>query len=225
MRKTSNISLIAATLASAILISAPVFAEGGTSGSGSGTSSGSTSTETHTTATTAEGTNTTSHETTTETEKSGTTGDSTQTEAEKTGDHHLQGLKLKICDKRQSNITDKMSRIADRGQKQLDLFSSIATRVEAFYTDKGLTLANYDALVAAVNAQKTVSQTAVDAVKADKANFKCDGTDPAGAATVFKADLKSEITALKDYRTTIKDLIVGVKSVVSSDATKTEGTN
>ncbi len=224
MRKTSNLSLIAATMASAILMSAPVFAEGGISGSGSGSHSGSTTTETHTTATVAEGTNTTSHETSTETEKSGT-GDAAQTETEKTGDHHLQGVKLKICDKRQSAITDKMSRIAERGQKQLDLFSSIATRVETFYANKGVTLTNYDALVAAVDAQKVVSQAAVDAVKADKADFKCDGTDPAGAATSFKADLKSEITALKDYRTSVKNLIVGVKSVVTPETSKTEGTN
>src|SRR6185369_3265620 len=104
-------------------------------------------------------------------------------------------------------------RIATRGQKQLDLFSTIAERTETFYTNKGKTLSNYDALVADVNAKKAAAQTTVDATKTAVTVFKCDGTDPKGAAASFKDALKNEIDALKAYKTAVKNLIVGVKSV------------
>lgn len=135
--------------------------------------------------------------------------------------------KLKACQNREKAINNILSRIADRGQKQLDLFTSIATKTETFYTNKGKTLSNYDALVADVNAKKTVAQTEVDTLKADGVTFKCDGTDPKGAVSSFKDALKNETQALKAYKTSVKNLIVGVKSVQSTTSTddKTSGSN
>ena len=133
----------------------------------------------------------------------------------------LDATKLKVCKKRETAINNTLGRIADRGQKHLDLFTTIAERTEKFYVSKGKTLSNYDALVTAVNAKKATAQAAVDTIKADSVTFKCDGTDPKGAAESFKAALKSEISALKEYRTAVKNLIVGVKSVQST----TEGSN
>jgi hypothetical protein len=149
------------------------------------------------------------------------------------GDHKaavgtkLAAAKLRACQNREKAVNNIMSRIADRGQKQLDLFTTIATRTEKFYTDKGKTLSNYDALVAEVTAKKDAAQTTVDTVKADSTTFKCDGTDPKGAVATFKDALKSEIAALKAYKTSVKNLIVGVKSVqatVSTDTKTTGGT-
>ena len=144
------------------------------------------------------------------------------------GATRLADAKLKSCQKREKAINNILSRISDRGQKQLDLFSSVATRTETFYTNKGKTLSNYDALVADVTAKQTVAQTAVGAVKSDSVTFKCDGTDPKGVVSSFKDALKSEIQALKDYRTSVKNLIVGVKSVqgtTTSTDNKTTGGN
>jgi hypothetical protein len=84
----------------------------------------------------------------------------------------LADAKLKSCQNREKAINNIMSRIADRGQKQLDLFSSIATKTETFYTDKGKVLSNYDNLVADVTAKKDAAQTAVEAVKANNVTFK-----------------------------------------------------
>jgi len=106
-----------------------------------------------------------------------------------------------------------MVRLGDRGQKQIDLFSTIAERTEKFYTDKGKALTNYDALVADVAAKKTAAQSAVDTVKSTSVEFKCDGNDPKGVAATFKERLKAEIAAMKAYKTSVKNLIVGVKSV------------
>ena len=220
MRTKAKLSLLTLSLMTAASLSLPVFADG-TSGSTSGSSTGSgdtttTKTENHTPLVTAVG----AHESTIDTTQTsgqtgGTSGGGT--------DHHFAGDKLKICQNRETKIDGIMGRIGDRGQKQLDLFTTIATRVETFYTKSGKTLDNYDTLIAAVNTAKDSAQTAVDQVKADKANFKCDGTDPSGAASSFKTDLQTEITALKNYRTTIKNLIVGVKSVVGTENSQSSG--
>jgi hypothetical protein len=126
--------------------------------------------------------------------------------------------KLKVCQNHEKAITNKMTHIADRGQKQLDLFTTIATRTETFYTNKGKILSNYDALVADVNAKQAAAQTAVDTIKSESTGFTCDGSDPKGLASSFKSSLKLEITALKHYRTSVRNLIVGVKSVQGTTA-------
>lgn len=137
----------------------------------------------------------------------------------------LAAAQLKACQNRQSAINNILARIADRGQKQLDLFSGIATKVEGFYTKGGKTLSNYDSLVAAVNTQKTTAQAAVDAIKSNSSGFSCDGNDPKGFVTAFQDSLKSEISALQAYRTAVKNLIVEVESVQGATSSSSAGSN
>lgn len=133
----------------------------------------------------------------------------------------LKDAKLRACEKRQSVIANTMKRISDRGQKQIDLFSGIAERTQAFYEKKGKTLAGYDALVADVAAKKAAAEEAVEMVAAQGGDFKCDSDDPKGVATGFKEHHSHVIVALKEYKTSVKNLIVGVKSV--QGVTSSEG--
>ncbi len=145
---------------------------------------------------------------------SGADSTSDASEAAKTNAQNRQAeAKAKQCDRRQVVVNKITAHIAERGQKQLDLFTTIATRVEVFYTKSGKTLSNYDELVAAVNTAQASAQQTVDGIKSTTITLKCDGTDPNGAGASFKTALKSEIQTLKDYRTAVKNLIVGVKSV------------
>ena len=137
----------------------------------------------------------------------------------------LADTKLRACQNREKAINNIMARIADRGQKQLNLFTNIATRTETFYINKGKVLSNYDTLVADVNAKRAAAQTRINTIKSDAVSFKCDGTDPKGAAASFKTDLKAEITALKNYKTAVKNLIVGVKSVQGTTSSSTNSTS
>jgi hypothetical protein len=122
----------------------------------------------------------------------------------------LDEVKLKTCQAREHGINTKLKRMAARGQKQLEVFTNIATRVEAFKTKNNLNVANYDTLVAAVNSQKEAAVAAVDKVNADSANFSCTG--PKGVLQAFQADVKAENTALFNYRQAVKNLLVAVKT-------------
>ena len=130
--------------------------------------------------------------------------------------------RLKACQRHEQNIDATMSRIATRGDRQLDVFTKIADRTEAFYVKQGKTLSNYAALVADVSAKKTAALAAAAQIKANATAFKCDGVADKGEGAAFKTALKSEIAALKAYKTAVKNLIVGVKSVQST--TTSEGT-
>jgi hypothetical protein len=129
------------------------------------------------------------------------------------------------CQVRQKNIKMILGHLTDRGQRQTDLFSTIATRVENFAATKNDKPANYDTLVSAVDTQKASAQATVDAIKSDSTNFTCNSTTPKAVSASIKADLQKEIQALKDYRTAVKNLTVGIKSVADNTSTSTGGSN
>ena len=143
-------------------------------------------------------------------------------ERKETNEARLDAAKLQVCQRREKHIQNIMSRIADRGNRQLEVFTTISDRVQAFYVSKGNVLSNYDELVANVAAKKTAAQAAVDTVKNTDVTFKCDNPDPKAVPQAFQGNVKTMNAALKDYKTAVKDLIVGVKSVQS---TTTESSN
>lgn len=133
----------------------------------------------------------------------------------------LEAAKLKVCEARQKGITQRMSSMVTTSTNHLNVFSDIATRVETFYTNKGKTVANYDTLVADVNAKKTAAETAIATAKASSTSFSCTDANPSLAGQQFKAAHTAVVKALQDYRTAIKNLIVAVKSVQSDATTST----
>lgn len=132
----------------------------------------------------------------------------------------LQDAKLKACQNREKVIKKIMSRVADRGEKQLELFSTIADRTKTFYANKNLTIGNYDALVTEVDTKKSVAQETVRTIKSASTTFTCDSNTPKETVGSFKESLAAEIKALREYRTAVKDLIVGVKSAHDTTNTK-----
>lgn len=134
----------------------------------------------------------------------------------------LQDAKLKACQNREASIDRRLQNIVNRGDRQVKVFDTIATRVEQFASDKNAKPSNYDDLVNTVASQKAAAQAAMSKIEADRGGFKCNGNDPKGSLETFRTDLKTEISALKSYRTSIKNLIVGVKTSLSSTSS-TEG--
>jgi hypothetical protein len=141
------------------------------------------------------------------------TAQANATDRQEAGQARLADAKLKACQKREQKINATMARMAERGTRHIAVFTKISERTQAFYTKKGRTLSNYDALVTEVEAKKAEAEAAVKATKDTSVSFACDGTDPKGVAASFKENLKAQNEALKAYKTAVKNLIVGVKSV------------
>lgn len=143
------------------------------------------------------------------------------------GQSHLQAAQLKACQNRESAINNIMTRIDTRAQNQINLFSTIATRVENFYTNKSKTLSNYNQLVAAVNISKAQAEKDFGTLQSNS-TFSCSANDPKGMVTAFQGYLKTEISDLQNFRTAVKNLIVGVASangvtISGSNQTSSQG--
>ena len=134
----------------------------------------------------------------------------------------LQDVKLKSCQARENSIKTRSTNLGRLADGMINHFDQIATRVENYYTNtvvpSGKTVSNYDALVADIQTNKSAVQNALQKASDDVTNFLCTGDDPKGAMIQFKEDMQSVKQALKDYRTSIKNLIVAIRSVVGESA-------
>ena len=129
--------------------------------------------------------------------------------------------KLKSCQARESAIKTRMSHLIQVVTNTMNQFDRHASRVEKYYTTKavtaGKTVANYNGLVADISGKKVAVQTALTKAQSDVQSFSC-ATDPKGQMGQFRQDMQVVKMALKDYRTSIKNLIVAVRGVFSGEA-------
>lgn len=133
----------------------------------------------------------------------------------------LDAVKLKVCLSKQDNILKRSEQLARNAANMEEKFDAKVQRVKDFYTFKvvpsGKTVANYDSLVSNIVVKKSAVQTALTKAQGDLAVFSCNGADPKGLMKSFQEDMKAVKLALKDYRTSIKDLIVGVHGVTGDE--------
>lgn len=124
---------------------------------------------------------------------------------------------LKACQARENAIKTRSVHLEQLATTMEEKFDAIAGRVEEYYTTKvvpsGKTVPNYDSLVADIAASKTTVQTGLTKAQNDISSFSCTGSDPKGQMMTYRVDMQGVIQELKDYRTSIKDLIVAVRSV------------
>lgn len=129
----------------------------------------------------------------------------------------LTQAQLRSCQAKESAIKDRMQSLVDLVANMEEKFSAIEKRVEDFYTTKvvpdGKTVSNYSSLVANIGTKKAAVDTALASAKTDTSNFNCTSDDPKSLFTQFRTDMQKVKSALKDYRTSIKNLIVAVHSV------------
>lgn len=128
----------------------------------------------------------------------------------------LEAKKLQICEKMESKIKKRSVKMVTKAENMVTRFDKIAHRVEDYYTDKllpkGAVVDNYEALVADVAAHEAAVNDAVATAQSGTSSFDCDANDPKGRLGNFRVDMKSVIAALKDYRTTVVDLLVAVRT-------------
>lgn len=141
-----------------------------------------------------------------------------------TGTTKSQAARQKACENHQKAIDNIMGRIVTRGQKQLDLFGTIADRVQAFAVTKDVPAASYSDQLAAVTAAKDAATNDLAAMKTSQ-TIDCTSTTPKAAVTTFQTNLKTEIGDLKTYKTAVKDLIVAVKKALGNTGATGTGTS
>ncbi|KKS13791.1 MAG: hypothetical protein UU67_C0016G0004 [Candidatus Daviesbacteria bacterium GW2011_GWB1_41_5] len=136
------------------------------------------------------------------------------------GQNRLIDAKLRACQTREDAIKKRASRLTQLATNMEGKFDKHAQRVEEYYTSKvvpsGKAVANYDSLVADIDAKKAAVAAALTTAQNDANNFSCTGDDPKGQLTQFRKDMQAVKKPLKNYRTSIKNLIVAVRSVTGT---------
>lgn len=134
--------------------------------------------------------------------------------------NRLTEAKLKACQAREDAIKKRIDNLSKLVTKMEETFDAIAGRVQDYYTKvvipSGKTVANYDVLVANIATSKATIQTGLDKAYSDVADFSCDSDDPKAKIATYRLDMQGVIQELKEYRTSIKNLIVAVRSVTGT---------
>ena len=130
----------------------------------------------------------------------------------------LEDRRLKFCQVHEKEIEDRHDSLDKLASRMLSVFDEIAKRVEDFYTNKvvpsGKSLPNYNALVADIASKRLAVQTALTNTQNDIAGFKCTADNPKAQITQYRLDMQAVKKALQDYRTSIKNLIVAIRTLV-----------
>lgn len=129
----------------------------------------------------------------------------------------VKDLRTKSCEARMETIVNRSNSLTQRAQKMEEKFASIASRVEEFYTNKlvpaGITVSNYDSLVAEISTKKDAVDTALSEAKDKALDSDCSDVSTAkGRIGEYRQAMIKVIRALKEYRTAIKNLIVAVRT-------------
>lgn len=124
---------------------------------------------------------------------------------------------MRSCEAREEALKTRMNRLTQMATTMMTKLDGHVERIENHYTTKilprGGELSIYDALLDEIEDKKSAVQTALAEAQTDADAFSCDSDDPKTHLKEFRENMQSVKQALKDYRTSIKNLIVAINSV------------
>jgi hypothetical protein len=150
------------------------------------------------------------------------------------GKSNLAGEKLRACQTKEISVQKRLSQLTRLVISMEGKFDAIALRVKNFYSTKvlaaGKSLSNYAELIAEIDAKKVLVDTALTKTQTDLTGFSCTEGDPKGLLNKYRLNMQAVKKALGDYRTSIKNLIVAVHTLVGDTESPepgetTEGTS
>ncbi len=120
------------------------------------------------------------------------------------------------CEARKSSYQARLTGIANRAERHINIVDKIVERVKAFVNTNNLSVTNYEALTADVEAKSLVAHNLQEAIKLKATEaFSCERGVAIENARVFGDILAQQTDAFKEYKASVKDLIVAVKTAAS----------
>jgi lysyl-tRNA synthetase class II len=133
--------------------------------------------------------------------------------------------KQQACSARKANLTKRMNNSVAAAERHKAVFDKIYTRVQNFYTDKKLNVANYDTLKTSADTAKQDAADQIAALKSLDVTVDCTQADSlATNISAFQSAVKSTRDSLKAYRKSLVDLITALHGA-STSTDKTGGTS
>gem|GEM_PF-5632995 len=117
----------------------------------------------------------------------------------------------KVCEARRQGLKQRLETIARHPRRDAKTLQTITDRVDAFVVAKKVPLADYEALKTSLTLQQQKVQETQAATDAAIAAFSCETGSAKDSLAAIKIALQHEITALKSYKTSVKDFIAAAK--------------
>lgn len=125
--------------------------------------------------------------------------------------------KVNSCQTRELGVKTRMTQLTRLSANMGTTFDRIAEKTKTYYTEtvlpSGKSVANYNALVADIAAKKVIVQTELADTDTDIGSFNCTSGEPKTLMNQYQINMRAVKTALKNYRTSIVNLIVAVRTV------------
>lgn len=127
----------------------------------------------------------------------------------------------KGCQNREQSIQKRSNQLVRMATNMLEIFERIAQRVRTYYltvvVPSGQSLDEYSELLANIDLAKAAVENSLEEAATTASTFDCGSNDPKLQLQNFRQDMRGVKEALKIYRTAIKDLIVGVRSITGQN--------
>lgn len=123
---------------------------------------------------------------------------------------------LKACQKKQAGINKRSQNLVLRGKLISNRFGKIVERVKQYYNNRlipeGLTIENYDQMLANIEANKTTVKEALSAAEKAAQGFDCTSDDPKAQLNTFRVEMTNVIRALNVYKKSVINFLVAVRT-------------
>jgi hypothetical protein len=114
------------------------------------------------------------------------------------------------CEQHQANLDKLVKTIQARSQRAYDRITKISELIKKFYVKKELNVAEYDTLIADVEAKRVAAKTNLDTLLANS-GIDCDAESPRTMVKEFRSERKEKIEAMKAYRESVRKLLQAVR--------------
>ena len=125
------------------------------------------------------------------------------------------------CQERENKINTIIAQRAGQGAKHYEVFKKIKDRVITFTESKEISPDGYAALLASVNEKEQAVIVAIETAKTVKLDCAAESSDK-NMGNYIRQSVSEIRESLKAYRTSVKDLIAGVKQAAETKVNATE---
>lgn len=134
--------------------------------------------------------------------------------------------RVQSCNARSTALSNKLTKKVADAKRHKAVFDKILTRVQEFYDSKKLNTPDYAELLASAKEAGQKATESLNTLEAVDVTINCDQPgDVAIKISTFKEALGLTRQNLKDYRTSIKNLIVAIKNSIKDTASQDGGDN
>lgn len=149
------------------------------------------------------------------------------TEAREAAEERRLEVKAEVCERRQERLTQMLPRLSTGATTVLERIDTVFDRVQGFYEDGQLTVADYDTKVEAIVSAQATASTLVSALSESVPTIDCENMQLGVQLDTYRSATKDAREALKAYRAALVDLISALKAAAAdqtSDNTTADDT-